>query len=306
MAPTIRRLVAGSGARGHWSRSCACSSTVSTSSARRQNWARSRGRTWPRRPRAEAEDKESTSSDDSASFSEQLWSAARQGVQEKETSDTLSVSAASFLNPLDNTFEINRFFSAAKQLYLKQEYGQSLEMYEEVLGESGRYGLNGYFVDQVSPLSEEEPDVMRKDQISARAVVLFNVGCIYTTFGELETAQQFLREAQNLGLSVNYFLSRAKDPTLTSLENPYLPVVGAVQVVSNLKRFISAVASAKTEKEELDYVNAPSKPYLRDLEVKEEMDSSILAIVKRLIVLVVVLSIFGGGAILIGRLAWYS
>ena len=99
MAPTIRRLVAGSGARGHWSRSCACSSTVSTSSARRQNWARSRGRTWPRRPRAEAEDKESTSSDDSASFSEQLWSPARQGVQEKETSDTLSVSAASFLNP---------------------------------------------------------------------------------------------------------------------------------------------------------------------------------------------------------------
>ena len=46
---------------------------------------------------------------------------------------------------------------------------------------------------------------------------------IYTTFGELETAQQFLREAQNLGLSVNYFLSRAKDPTLTSLRTLIFP-----------------------------------------------------------------------------------
>ncbi|QDZ22713.1 hypothetical protein A3770_08p52310 [Chloropicon primus] len=206
---------------------------------------------------------------------------------------------------MDNSFDINAFFTSAKELYLGQEFGQALEMYEEVLGAPGQYGLNGFTVTQVSPLSEEEPDVMRKDLITARAVCLFNVGCIYTTFGELETAQQFLREAQGLGLNVNYFLSRAKDPTLTSLENPYLPVIGAVQVVSQLKRFISRVSTMTYEEKELDYVN-PEQPYLKDLEVKEEMDASVIAIVKRVLVLVGVLSAFGGVALLLGRYFWYS
>ena len=56
-----------------------------------------------------------------SSFADQLWSAAREGVQKAETSDNLSVSASSFLSLEDNiTFNINEFFSYAKSLYLKQ------------------------------------------------------------------------------------------------------------------------------------------------------------------------------------------
>jgi len=158
---------------------------------------------------------------------------------------------------------------------------------------------------KVSPLSEDEPDVMRQDYISARSVCLFNVGCIYTTFGELETAQQFLRGAQELGLDVNYFLSRSKDPTMTSLDNPYLPVVGAVQVVSNLKRFISKVKQGVKGRDQPDYVN-PSEPYLKDLEIKDEMDTSVWAITKRALKLVAVLTVVGSVLIIAGRIAWYS
>ena len=53
-------------------------------------------------------------------FADQLWSAARQGVQDVETSQTLAVSASSFMNPITNQFDINGFFASAKSLYLKQ------------------------------------------------------------------------------------------------------------------------------------------------------------------------------------------
>ena len=290
------------------SRPCACERVVSARAAPRRTRAEPRTIRGRRSLRRLAQGEEGGGPDagegeGGSSFADQLWSAARQGVQEADA--PLSVSASAFMNPLDNTFDMNGFFASAKSLYLKQEFGQSLEMYEEVLAGAGRYGLNGYTIDQVSPMSEDEPDVMRKDYISARAVCLFNVGCIYTTFGELETAQQFLREAQGLGLNVNYFLSRAKDPTLTSLENPYLPVIGAVQVVANLKRFIDKVKNTKFEEKEVDYVN-PAQPYLKDLEVKEEMDASVGAILKRVAVLSAVLTVFGGIAIIAGRIAWYS
>ena len=60
----------------------------------------------------------SNSGDDT--FADQLWSAARQGVKDMETSESLAVSASSFINPFDNTFDINGFFSSAKTLYLKE------------------------------------------------------------------------------------------------------------------------------------------------------------------------------------------
>jgi len=275
--------------------------STSSSSSR----ARTRLQEW--RLRSTQEDKggpESSNSGDDT-FADQLWSAARQGVKDMETSELLAVSASSFINPFDNTFDINGFFSSAKTLYLKEEFGQALEMYEEVLKEPGKFSLNGFTIDQVSPLSEAEPDVMKKDYVTARAVCLFNVGCVYTTFGELETAQQFLRDAQQLGLNVNYFLSRGKDPTLRSLDNPYLPVVGAVQVVSNLKRFIDKVKNTKYEAPTRDYEN-PEQYYLKDLEVKEEMDASVGAIVKRVLKLVAVLTVAGTIGIIAGRIAWYS
>ncbi len=53
-------------------------------------------------------------------FADQLWSAARQGVQDVESSQTLSVSASAFMNPITNSFDINGFFASAKSLYLKQ------------------------------------------------------------------------------------------------------------------------------------------------------------------------------------------
>lgn len=254
------------------------------------------------RPRAAPEDGKEGGDN---TFAEQLWSAARQGVQQAEMSDLLSVSASTFLSLDDNTFQINDFFVYAKGLYLKQEFGQALEMYEEVLNEPGKYSLNGFTIPQVSPMSEDEPDVMRRDYISARAVCLYNVGCIYTAFGELETAQQFLREAQGLGLNVSYFLTRAKDPALQATDNPYVPIVGAVQIVAQLKRFIAAVKKSGGEVESKpSYVN-PEQPYLKDLEVYE-MDTSVQAIAKRVAVLVAVLSVIGGIAIWIGRVVWYS
>ena len=73
----------------------------------------------PFRVSAQGGDDENAAGDDS--FANQLWSAAREGVQKNETSGNLSVSATSFLSLEDNiTFNINEFFSYAKSLYLKQ------------------------------------------------------------------------------------------------------------------------------------------------------------------------------------------
>ena len=106
-------------------------------------------------------------------------------------------------------------------------------------------------------------------------------------------------------MNVSYFLSRGADPTLKSLDNPYVPVVGAVQIVSQLKRFVNKIKQGPEAKVKPDYVN-PEQPYLKDLEVDEEMDTSIPAILKRVAVLVAVLSTAGTILIVAGRLAWYS
>jgi hypothetical protein len=287
---------------------CRCHKAFSASPARhrRREGERRREALSPLTFRVSAQGGDDESAAGGNSFADQLWSAAREGVQKNETSGNLSVSATSFLSLEDNiTFNINEFFSYAKTLYLKQEFGQALEMYEEVLNEPGKFSLNGFTISQVAPLSDDQPDVMRKDYISARAVCLYNVGCIYTAFGELETAQQFLRDAQGLGMNVSYFLSRGADPTLKSLDNPYVPIVGAVQIVAQLKRFINVIKQGPEKKAKPDYVN-PSQPYLKDLEINDEMDTSIPAILKRVAILVAVLSAAGTVFIVAGRLAWYN
>jgi len=80
---------------------------------------------------------------------------------------------------------------------------------------------------------------------------------------------------------------------------------GGAQVVSNLKRFISKVKQGVKGRDQPDYVN-PSEPYLKDLEIKDEMDTSVWAITKRALKLVAVLTVVGSVLIIAGRIAWYS
>ena len=171
-------------------------------------------------------------------FGSALWQAAQRGVAEADRAAG-PTEAATFYDPglagSPEAFDAPSFFAAAKAQYLDQRFGPAQLLYRGAIEQADTYGLSELLV-----ITQEDAGAENSGGVEgvggeglgaarATAVCLYNEACCYCAFGELETAQQLLREAHGQGLNVKGLLARKGGPSVKG-DSPLVPIVASVQV----------------------------------------------------------------------------
>jgi len=231
-------------------------------------------------------------------IAKQVLDAARKGI---DTVEDLQAAAETppFLS--GGEFRPEEFFSEAKVRFMKRDIGQAYNMYQQVIDNCEQFGLDAVMVSP-SPSSAD----VKKKAITTRAACLYNMACCNAAFGELESAQQCLRDAFVCGMNVHAILG---DETTRAMDHPLLPVSGSVQVNAQLKRFARDLKDkSKQAKSGAGAGAGDGKKlpvYAEELDI-DGMDISVPAILRRLGTLALVLTTAGTIVFWIGKLVWFS
>jgi hypothetical protein len=137
-----------------------------------------------------------------------------------------------------------------------------------------------------------------------RMTALYNCTCVHAGFGDVELAQITLRDAVLQGLD---FKETMTDPE--SFDEDAVKFIASQQVQIRLKKFSEAALKAAAQKQVVASSKS-SRPVRRDI-MQEDLtdvletdmsgiDTSVLGIVKRVLVLLVVLSTAGVALWLVG------
>lgn len=138
-----------------------------------------------------------------------------------------------------------------------------------------------------------------------RLAALYNCTCVHACFGDVELAQITLRDAVLQGLD---FKNVIQNPS--EFDEYAVNFIASQQVLIRLKKFSEAALKAASSGGVQQRMSAPSARRSRDL-MQEDLtsvletdmtgiDTSIMGIVKRVLVLLVVLSAAGVGLWLLG------
>lgn len=139
-----------------------------------------------------------------------------------------------------------------------------------------------------------------------RITALYNCTCVHAGFGDVELAQITLRDAVLQGLDFKEILTNPQ-----SYDEDAVKFVASQQVQIRLKKFSEAAVKAAAAKKDAALPRSssvrPTRKTLMQDDISEVLetdmsgiDTSILGIVKRVIVLLVVLSGLGVGLWLVG------
>ena len=153
-------------------------------------------------------------------------------------------------------------------------------------------------------LWEDVPRYKPDDQ--ERITALYNCTCVHAGFGDVELAQITLRDAVLQGLDFKEILTNPQ-----SYDEDAVTFVASQQVQIRLKKFSEAALKAAAAKKDAALPRSssvrPTRKTLMQDDISEVLetdmsgiDTSILGIVKRVIVLLVVLSGLGVGLWLVG------
>lgn len=153
-------------------------------------------------------------------------------------------------------------------------------------------------------LWEDVPRYNPDDQ--ERITALYNCTCVHAGFGDVELAQITLRDAVLQGLDFKEILTNPQ-----SYDEDAVTFVASQQVQIRLKKFSEAALKAAAAKKDAALPRSssvrPTRKTLMQDDISEVLetdmsgiDTSILGIVKRVIVLLVVLSGLGVGLWLVG------
>lgn len=91
--------------------------------------------------------------------------------------------------------------------------------------------------DRMGAMAQFEAAAMAATNAQDRQVACFNLACVHASFGDVEPAQQCLRDAVDNGLVMDAAL---KDPTLLKLS-------AAPQVIVQLKKFVATTQRQRQE-----------------------------------------------------------
>lgn len=153
-------------------------------------------------------------------------------------------------------------------------------------------------------LWEDVPRYNPDDQ--ERITALYNCTCVHAGFGDVELAQITLRDAVLQGLDFKEILTNPQ-----SYDEDAVTFVASQQVQIRLKKFSEAALKAAAAKKDAALPRSssvrPTRKTLMQDDISEVLetdmsgiDTSILGIVKRVVVLLVVLSGLGVGLWLVG------
>eukprot|EP01024_Parvocaulis_polyphysoides_P024514 TRINITY_DN22452_c0_g1_i1.p2 TRINITY_DN22452_c0_g1~~TRINITY_DN22452_c0_g1_i1.p2 ORF type:complete len:158 (+),score=26.97 TRINITY_DN22452_c0_g1_i1:199-672(+) len=140
---------------------------------------------------------------------------------------------------------------------------------------------------------------LKKDpSAEQQKIALFNATCVHANFGDVELAQVSLREAVLAGLDFEAAISEPDDQMLK--------MVAPTQIILQLKRFGASVGQKKKSSNLVQNVASTSdqsqenpEDELFSTEIRG-MDASVLGIIRRVLFLLVALTIFGVGLFYLG------